>query len=68
VAEALRDHSKDIKIEPETLSSSFESLSSEEVKPHYSSFENPLFLGPSSDSSPEKKPLSAEDQDCYQYS
>jgi hypothetical protein len=63
VAEALRDHNKDIKSEPETLSSSSQSLSSEEVKPHYSSFENPLFLGPSSCSSPEKKPLFVEDQE-----
>jgi hypothetical protein len=63
VDEALRDHKKDIKSEPETLSSSSQSLSSEEVKPHYSSFENPLFLGPSSCSSPEKKPFFAEDQE-----
>jgi hypothetical protein len=63
VAEALRDHSKDIKSEPETLSSSPQSFSSEENKPRYSSFENPLFLGPSSYSSPEKKPLFSEDQE-----
>jgi hypothetical protein len=49
VAETLKDHNKDIKSEPETLSSSFGSLSSEEIKSHYSSFENPLFLGPSFD-------------------
>jgi hypothetical protein len=48
VVEALRDHNKDIKSEPESLSSSSQSFSSEEIKPHYSSFENPLFLGPSS--------------------
>jgi ribonuclease HI len=63
VAETLKDHNKDIKSEPETLSSSFGSLSSEEIKSHYSSFENPLFLGPSFDYSPEEKPLSAKDQD-----
>jgi hypothetical protein len=63
VLEDLRDHTKDIKSEPEILSSSSHSLSSEEVKPHYSSFENPLFIGPSSDSSPEKKPLSTKDQE-----
>jgi hypothetical protein len=53
VAETLKDYSKDIKSELETLSSSFGSLSSEEIKSHYSSFRNPLFLGPSSDYSPE---------------
>jgi hypothetical protein len=63
VAEALRDHNKYIKSEPKILSSSFGSLSYEEIKPHYYSFENPLFLGPSFDSSLEKKPLFAEDQD-----
>jgi hypothetical protein len=63
VAEALRDHSKDIKSEPETLSSSPQSFSSEENKPRYCSFENPLFLEPSSYFSPEKKPLFSEDQE-----
>jgi len=63
VDEALRDHSKDIKSELETLSSSPQSFSSEENKPCYSSFENPLFLGPSSYSSPEKKPLFFEDKE-----
>jgi hypothetical protein len=63
VAEALRDHNKDIKSEPKALYSSFESLSSKEVKPQYCSFENPLFLGPTPGFSPEKKPLSVEDQD-----
>jgi hypothetical protein len=52
VAESLRDNSKDTKSEPETLSSSPRSFSSEENKPCYSSFENPIFLGPSSYSSP----------------
>jgi hypothetical protein len=61
--ETLKDHSKDIKSEPETPSSSLGSLSSEEIKSHYSSFENPLFLGSSSDFSSEEKPLSAKDQD-----
>jgi hypothetical protein len=37
--ETLKDYSKDIKSEPETLSSSFGSLSSEEIKSHYSSSE-----------------------------
>jgi hypothetical protein len=44
--ETLKGYIKDIKSEPETLYSSFRSLSSEEIKSHYSSFENPLFLGP----------------------
>jgi hypothetical protein len=57
---SLKDHSKYIKSEPETLSSSLGSLSSEEIKSHYSSFENPLFLGPSFDYSPEEKPMSAK--------
>jgi hypothetical protein len=63
VAKALRYYKKYIKSELETLSSSSQSFSSEENKPRYSSFENPLFLGPSSCSSREKKPLFSEDQE-----
>jgi hypothetical protein len=57
IAEALRDFPKDIKSEPDTLSSSPQSSSSEENKPHYYSFENPLFLEPSTYSGSDKKPL-----------
>jgi hypothetical protein len=63
VTETLTGHNTDIKSEPETPSSSLGSLSSEDFKSHYFSFENPLFLGPSSDHSPEEKSLSAKDQD-----
>jgi hypothetical protein len=63
VVEALRDHNKDTKSEPEKLSSSPQSFSSEENKPCYSSFQNPLFLGPSSYYSIEKKPLFSEDKE-----
>jgi hypothetical protein len=62
VAEALKYFTKDIKSEPDTLSSSPRSFSSEENKPRYYSFENPLFLEPSTYFGPEKKPLSSEDQ------
>jgi hypothetical protein len=49
IAGALRDFPKDTKSELDTvLSSSPQSSSSEEVKQHYCSFENPLFLEPSS--------------------
>jgi hypothetical protein len=63
VTESLGDQNIDIKSEPETSSSSLGSLSSEYFKSHYSSFENPLFLGPSSGHSPEEKSLSAKEQD-----
>jgi hypothetical protein len=63
VIETLRGHNTDIKSEPETPSSSLESLSSEDFKSHYFSFENPLFLSPLSDHSLEEKSLSAKDQD-----
>jgi hypothetical protein len=45
IVEALRYFPKDIKSESNTLSSSPQSSSSEEVKPHYYSFENPLVSG-----------------------
>jgi len=51
IDEALRDSPKSIKIELDTLSSSPQSISSKEVKPHYCSFENPMFLEPSTYSS-----------------
>jgi hypothetical protein len=63
VTETLTDHNTYIKSEPETPSSSLGSLSSEDFKTHYFSFENPLFLGPSSDHSPEEKSLSTKEQD-----
>jgi hypothetical protein len=63
VTETLTGHNTDIKSEPETPSSSLGSLSSEDFKSHYFSFENPLFFGPSSDHSLEEKSLSAKDQD-----
>jgi hypothetical protein len=45
----LRDFTRDTKSEPDTLlSSSPQSSSSEEAKPQFHSFENPLFLEPSS--------------------
>jgi hypothetical protein len=62
---ALRDFTKDTKSEPDTLlSSSPQSSSSGEAKPHFRSFENPLFLEPSSHPYSERKPLisSVEDQ------
>jgi hypothetical protein len=63
VTKTSRGHNTYIKSEPETPSSSLESLSSEDFKSHYFSFENPLFLSPLSDHSPEEKSLSAKDQD-----
>jgi hypothetical protein len=63
VTETLRGHITYIKSEPKTPSSSLESLSSENFKSHYFSFENPLFLNPLSDHSLEEKSLSAKDQD-----
>jgi hypothetical protein len=62
VAESLKDFTKYIKSELDTLSSSPHSFSSEENKPHYYSFENPLFLEPSTYFGPEKKLLFSEDQ------
>jgi hypothetical protein len=65
IAGALKNFPKDTKSELDTLlSSSPQSSSSEEVKPHYCSFENPLFLEPSSYPCSERKPLisSVEDQ------
>jgi hypothetical protein len=58
--ETLRGHITDIKSEPETPSSSLESLSSENFKSHYFSFENPLFLTPLSNHSTEEKLLVVE--------
>jgi hypothetical protein len=63
VTETLAGHNTYIKSELEKPSSSLGSLSSEDFKSYYFSFENPLFLGPSSDHSPEEKSLSAKDQD-----
>jgi hypothetical protein len=57
IVESLRDFPKDIKSELDTCSSSLQSCSSEEVKPHYCSFENPLFLEPSTYSGSDKKPM-----------
>ena len=49
IARALRDFTKDNKSKPDTLlSSSPQSIPSKEAKPHFRSFENPLFLEPSS--------------------
>jgi hypothetical protein len=63
VNETLKGHNTDIKSEPETHSSYLGSLSSEYFKSHYFSFENPLFLGPSSDHSLEEKSLFEKYQD-----
>jgi hypothetical protein len=63
VTETLIGHNTDIKSEPETPSSSLGSLSSKDFKSHYFSFENPLFLCPSFDHSPEEKYLSSKDED-----
>ena len=63
IAKALRDHTKGIKSELDTLSSSPQPFSSEENKPRYCSFENLLFMEPSSYFSPEKKPLFYEYQE-----
>jgi hypothetical protein len=63
VTETLIGHNTDIKSELETPLSSLRSLSFEDFKSHHFSFENPLFLGPSSDHSLEEKSLCAKDQD-----
>jgi hypothetical protein len=59
----LRGHNTDMKSEPETPSSSHGFVSFEDFRSHYFSFENPLFLNPTNDLSPEEKSLSVEDQD-----
>jgi hypothetical protein len=63
VTETSRGHNTDIKSEPKTPSSSLGSVSSEDFRSHYFSFENPLFLNPLDDLSLEEKSLSAKDQD-----
>jgi hypothetical protein len=63
MTETLRGHNTYIESEPETPSSFLGSLSFEDFKSHYFSFENPLFLSPSSDHSPEEKSLSTKYQD-----
>jgi hypothetical protein len=63
VIEILTGHNTDIKSEPETSSSSLGSVSSEDFRSHYFSFENPLFLTPLADHSQEEKSLSDKDQD-----
>jgi hypothetical protein len=63
VTESLGDHNIDIKSEREIPCLSLGSLLSEDFKSHYFSFENPLFLGPSSVHSPEEKSLSTTNQD-----
>jgi hypothetical protein len=62
VIETLEGHSIDIKSELKASSSSLVSLSYEDFKSHYFSFENPLFLGPSSDHSLEEKSLFSKDK------
>jgi hypothetical protein len=62
VTENSRGPSTGVKSEPETPSSSFESFSSEDFGSHYFSFDNPLFLSPLANHSPEEKSPSAEDQ------
>jgi hypothetical protein len=63
VTENSRGPSTSIKSEPETPSSSFESFSSEDFRSHYFSFDNPLFLSPLVDHSPEEKSPSTENKD-----
>ena len=63
MTETLRGHNTYIESEPEMPSSFLGSLSFEDFKSHYFSFENPLFLSPSSDHSPEDKSLSTKYQD-----
>jgi hypothetical protein len=60
----LRDFYKYIKSELDTLSSSPQSISSKEKKPHNYSFENPLSLEPSTyfDSSKKTRISLVEDQ------
>jgi hypothetical protein len=63
VTETLRGHNTDIKSELETPLSSLGSVSFEDFRSHYFSFENPLFLNPLVDHSPEEKSLSSKYQD-----
>jgi hypothetical protein len=56
-------HNTNIKRKPETSLSSLGSVSSEDFRSHYFSFENPMFLTPLVDHSQEEKYLSDKDQD-----
>jgi hypothetical protein len=58
----LRVPSTSVKSETETSSSSCESFLFEDLKAHYWYFDNPLFLSPLVDHSPEEKSPSAERQ------
>jgi hypothetical protein len=62
VIETLIGHNTDIKNELETPCSSLGFVSFGDFRSHYFSFENPLFLNPLVDLSPEEKSLSAKDQ------
>jgi hypothetical protein len=64
IAGALRNFTRDTKSEPDQLlSSSPQSSSSEEAKPQFRTFDNPLFLEPSSHLNSEKKPLISSVED-----
>jgi hypothetical protein len=58
----LKIPSTGVKTETKTSSSSCESFSSEDFGSHYCYFDNPLFLSPLADHSPEKKSPSTEKQ------